>query len=159
MTENNTNERAFDWDDVISADSSGGDYVTLPDGDYEFTVVGFEREIFSPGPNAKLPAGTKVAVMELHFEGFAPDQTIKERLFLHTRTEGILCAFFTSIGQRKHGESLRPDWKSVIGSKGRAKLGIREYEKDGEKRTINQVKRWLEPSDAASSSSPAPGAF
>ena len=35
------NERAFGWDDEIKND--GPDFVLLPEGDYLFTVTGFER--------------------------------------------------------------------------------------------------------------------
>lgn len=142
-----TIDRALDWDDQIENDSSGGDFITLPAGDYPFEVIGFERERYAGG--AKLPACNK-AVIEIAIDGGdLGTATIKENLFLHTKTEGILCAFFTSIGQRKHGDKVQMNWGQVVGSTGRAKVGIREYEKEGEKRTINQVKRWLEPSEAA----------
>lgn len=145
MTEN-TEGRAFDWDDQIENDSAGGDFVTLPAGEYAFEVVHLARERHTPNPTkpGKLPECNK-AVVELHFEGFAEGQTISENLFLHTRCEGILCAFFTSIGQRKHGEQLKPNWGGLVGAKGRAKLAVREYEKDGKSYTINQVKQYLDP--------------
>lgn len=161
-----TTERAYDWEDEIENDGAGGgDFITLPAGtEAAFEVVGFTRERHTPSrADAKLPECWK-AVVELHFEGFAPGQTIKENLFLHSRTEGILCAFFTSIGQRTHGEKIKPNWSALVGSKGRAKLTIREYEKkleDGkvEQRTINQVKQWLEPEAAPAPAAYTPGAF
>ncbi|MEI6726328.1 MAG: DUF669 domain-containing protein [Actinomycetes bacterium] len=147
MTE--TTERVLDWDDEIENDGAGGDFITLPAGEYPFEVVGFERERYTPGPNAKLPACNK-AVIEIRLDGGAlGTATIKENLFLHSRTEGILCAFFTSIGARQHGQKVAMDWGRVIGSTGRAKVAIRKYDKDGEERTINQVKQWLEPSEVA----------
>lgn len=144
MTE--TTERVLDWDDEIENDGAGGgDFITLPAGEYDFEVIGFERERYTPGPNAKLPACNK-AVIEIRINGGdLGEATIKENLFLHSKTEGILCAFFVSIGQRQHGEKVAMNWGRVVGSSGHAKFGIREYEKDGEKRTINQVKQWLEP--------------
>ncbi|MDK7260530.1 hypothetical protein QP450_07255, partial [Gardnerella vaginalis] len=48
-------------------------------------------------------------------------------LFLHSRTEGLLSAFFGAIGQKKHGEPLRMNWNSVIGSVGVATFKNREY--------------------------------
>jgi hypothetical protein len=145
MAENNTSERAFDWDDEIESD--GPSFTTLPAGDYPFEVLGFERERYGGGE--KLPACNK-AVIEIELDGGELGKTrIKENLFLHSRTEGILCAFFTSIGQRQHGEKLKMNWGTVIGSKGRAKVKIREYTKDDEKRTINQVQQWLEPTSGA----------
>jgi hypothetical protein len=149
MTDESTG-RELGWEDEIENESGGGDFITLPAGtEAAFEVVGFTRERHTPSAGGKLPACNK-AVVELHFEGFADDQTIKENLFLHSRCEGILCAFFTSIGQRQHGEKTKMDWSKVIGAKGRAKLAVREYEKkleNGtvEKRTINQVKQYLDP--------------
>lgn len=158
MTENTAPDRPLDWDDEIFNESSGGDFITLPAGEYPFEVIGFERERFTPGPSAKLPACNK-AVVELAIDGGDLGvATIKENLFLHSKTEGILCAFFTAIGQRQHGEKLKMNWGTVNGSKGRAKVGVREYEKDGEKRTINQVKRYLEPVTADGASF-TPGKF
>jgi hypothetical protein len=158
MTENTTAERAYDWEDEIENGGAGGiEYVTLPEGtEAAFEVVGFERERYTPGPNAKLPPCNK-AVIEIRVDGFAEGQTIKENLFLHSRCEGILCAFFASIGQRQHGEKLKMNWPQVIGSKGRAKFSIRKYEKDGQERTINQVKTWLDPEK--SSAGYTPGTF
>ena len=151
-----TDERAMDWNDEIENDGGGGDFITLPAGtEAGFTVVGFERERHTPKEGGKLPACNK-AVVELHVDGFADGQTIKENLFLHSKTEGILCAFFTSIGQRNHGEKVAMDWDRIMGSTGRAKFAIREYEKDGEKRTINQVKQWLEPVAPTSAPTSAP---
>lgn len=158
-----TTDRVLDWDDEIENDGNA-DFITLPEGEYPFEVVGFERERHTAGPNGKLPACLK-AVIELKFDGGdLGTATIKENLFLHTKCEGILCAFFTSIGQREHGQRVKMNWGKVIGSTGRAKLGVREYDKkldDGtiEKRTINQVKRYLEPEAAEGAPTYTPGAF
>lgn len=157
MTDQNTPDRAYDWDDEIEND--GPSFTTLPAGEYPFEVTGFERERYAGGE--KLPACNK-AVIEIELDGGDLGKTrIKENLFLHSKTEGILCGFFTSIGQRKHGEKLKMNWGQVIGSKGRAKISIREYDKkldDGstEKRAINQVKHWIEP---ASGTGFTPGQF
>ena len=75
----------------------------------------------------------------------APEGTayINHNLFLHTKTEGILSAFFACIGQKKKGESLRMNWKTVPGSIGKAKVGIHKYVNDsGEERRYNDVKRF-----------------
>ena len=67
---------------------------------------------------------------------------LTHNLFLHSRVEGLLSAFFTSVGLKKKGESLRMNWQAVPGCKGRLKLGIRNYQKDGENRTINEIKQF-----------------
>lgn len=72
---------------------------------------------------------------------------IKHNLFLHSKCEGLLCAFFSSIGQRKHGEKLKMNWSKVVGSKGRCKVGVQEWvsDRDGEKKQSNEIKRFYEP--------------
>ena len=98
----------------------------------------------------------------------APDgksTTVTHNLFLHRKCEGLLCAFFTSIGQRKHGETLRPNWQAVVGATGRCKVGIHEWTgNDGQKRQSNEITRFLEPVAGAQQTAPAaagwtPGSF
>ena len=87
---------------------------------------------------------------------------VTHRLYLHTRTEGLLCAFFESIGQRKHGEALRPRWNEVNGSRGRCRVGIHEYtNKYGDKRQSNEITRFLPPEEpkAAQGQSWTQGSF
>ena len=145
--------RALDWDDEISNDAP--EYVTLPEGEYDFTVTGFERGRYQPGPNAKLPPCN---MAQLTLEVQTPDGMsvpVRDRLFLHSSTEGFLCEFCTCIGQRRHGERVRMNWGAVPGAKGRARVGVRSYQKDGETRTINEIKKYLEPKE---SPAPAPAA-
>jgi hypothetical protein len=75
--------------------------------------------------------------------------TINQNLFLHSITEGILCAFFTAIGQRKHGERLKMDWSKVRGARGECEVGIKEWisNKDGRTYQGNEIKKWLEPAE------------
>lgn len=148
----NTVEREFGWDDTIEND---GKFITLPDGDYNFTVVDFERGRHNGSPN--LPACNK-AVIHLVIESPQGRIPVKENLFLHTKCEGILCSFFTSIGQRKHGEKLQMNWSKVIGAKGRCKLGTRTWTKnDGETATANEVKKYYAPEEIKPKFTP--GAF
>lgn len=51
-------ERELDWDDEIEKD--GPEFTMLPEGDYDFTVTGFDRERH-PG-SAKLPPCNKAVV-------------------------------------------------------------------------------------------------
>lgn len=144
MSNYNTNTQGYElgWEDEIENDSP--EYITLPEGEYPFTVTGFERGRYQPGPKSKLPP-CNMAVLTIELlspEGFTVP--VKDKLYLHSSTEGFLCEFFTSIGQRKHGERVRMNWNAVTGAKGRAKVGIREYQKDGETHTINEIKKYLE---------------
>lgn len=131
-------EREFSWDDIITKDAS--DYIMLPEGDYNFTVESFERGRH-PG-SEKLPPCNK-AILTLRIESTDGTARITHNLFLHSKTEGMLSAFFACIGQKKKGEQLKMDWGAVPGSTGRCKVGIHTYtNKDGEERKSNDIKRF-----------------
>lgn len=151
-------ERELGWDDEIERDS--GEFTILPEGDYDFKVTAFERGRHDG--SEKLPPCNK-AVLSLEI-GSPEDPenpvTIKHNLFLHTKTEGMISAFFVGIGQKKHGEKIKPNWSAVVGSTGRCKLGIHKWTgQDGEEKTSNQVKKFYEPPDDAPAAKFTPGAF
>lgn len=141
-------ERELGWDDEIEQDSP--DWVLLVPGEYDFEVVDFERSRHNG--SAKLPACNK-AIVHIRMsgqdeQGNEGTTTLKHNLFLHSKTEGILSAFFTSIGQRKKGEKYTMNWNKVIGSKGRARIATRSWTgDDGEERWSNEIKRFLEPEE------------
>lgn len=133
-TANNNNiERELDWDGTIEKDNS---FILLPDGDYKFTVKMYERGRFNGSD--KMPPCAQATV---HIEIEAPEGTVtlKNNLFLHTKTEGILSSFFASIGQKKKGEPLRMNWNNVVGSTGMCKISSKEYNGN----TYNEIKRFL----------------
>ncbi len=131
-------ERELGWDDQIEND--GPEFVLLPEGDYNFEVVSFERGRHNG--SEKLPPCNKAAVY-IKIQGEEGETVIKHNLFLHSKTEGMLCAFFTAIGQRKHGEKVTMNWNAVPGSVGRCKVGIKKYEgKD-----YNEIKKFYEPTE------------
>ena len=135
--ENGNQSRELSWDDVINKDS---EFILLPDGEYEFKITDLEKSRYDGGD--KLPP-CPMAIVTCEIE--TPDGTahIKNRLFLSTQTEGILTAFFASIGLKKKGEPLRMQWNKVVGATGRCKVTQREYNGS----TYNEIKRFL----------PAPG--
>lgn len=132
-------ERELGWEDEIEKD--GGDFILLPEGDYDFTVAKFERARFQG--SAKMPACNQA---KLELTVHSPEHgnvTIFHNLFLHTKTEGLLSNFFAGIGQKKKGEKLRMNWGTVIGSKGRLHLEVNKFTgNDGNERTNNQVKKF-----------------
>lgn len=148
----NTNEKfedgELDWDADIEND--GPEFMLLQEGDYDFTVIDFERGRHNG--SEKLPACNK-AVVHLKVETPEGVAIIRHNLFLHTKTEGMLCAFFTAIGMRKKGERLRMNWNAVPGSRGRAKIGIRTYND----KQYNEIKKFYEPDEAASAPAHTPG--
>lgn len=136
---NYTQDRELGWNDEIQKEST---FTILPNGEYAFTVTNFERA--RHGGSAKLPACNK-AVLTLSF----PDGVeIKHNLFLHSKTEGLLSNFFICIGHKKPGEKLRMDWNRVRGSRGRAKIGVREWKDDyGRTREANDITEFLAPAE------------
>lgn len=134
----NQADRELQWDDTIEKESS--DFILLPEGDYNFVVDSFERG--RHGGSEKLPACNK-AVLKLRVESDKGTALITHNLFLHTKTEGLLSAFFESIGQKKKGEKMAMNWSRVPGATGRAKVGIHTYvNKDGEERQSNDIKKF-----------------
>jgi hypothetical protein len=138
-----SNEHELGWNEVIENDSP--DFIILQEGDYDFEVTEFERARHNG--SEKLPACNK-AVIHIKIEAPEGTTTIKHNLFLHTKTEGMLCAFFTAIGQRKKGERATMNWNAVVGSKGRCKVGIKKWTNDeGREVVMNEIKRFYEPGD------------
>lgn len=139
MTEYNNNfEREFGWDDTIQEDAK--EFITLQPGDYVFTVTGFDRQRHTPNPQnpGKLPACPK-AVISLEIETDEGVASLKHNLFLHSSTEGMLSAFFGSIGQKKHGEPLKMNWNTVIGATGVCSVKNRTYNDN----VYNEVKSMI----------------
>ena len=136
---NNVNnfDREYDWNDTIQKDS---EFVLLPEGLYYYTVKSYDRGRHTPNPQnpGKLPACNKATIHVL-IEANEGEKELTHNLFLHSSTEGMLSAFFGSIGQKRKGEPLRMDWNAIIGKGGVCKVGIREY--NGNK--YNEVKSMI----------------
>lgn len=133
-------ERELSWDDEIQ--ESGPDFTLLPEGEYNFRVEKMERGRHQGSAN--LPA-CNMAKLTLKVDGGEHGEaTVTHRLFLHSKTEGFLSAFFESIGQKKEGEPIRMNWNAVIGAVGRCKLEINRFTSDkGNEIENNQVKNFL----------------
>lgn len=132
-------EKELDWDEEISRES---EFVTLPEGDYDFEVVNFERSR-SKGSDRIPPSN--MAVLELRITGDKDSTTITDYLVLHSKMEWKLSQFFRSIGLKKKGEPLRMNWNAVVGAKGRCKLIVEKYTNDkGEQRESNKIKQYYD---------------
>ena len=137
-------DKALDWDSKISYEQP--DFVKLPEGVYPITITKMEKKQYEGG--AKMEA-CPVADLTIEARGKEGVSVFNTRLFLHTRSEGRLTAFFTCIGQRRPGEEYTMDWNKVEGSNGWAKLKIREFDtRNGNHVTTNDVARWLAPDDS-----------
>lgn len=132
-------EREYGWNDTITKDAD--EYIILPEGDYDFVVENFERARHEG--SEKLPPCNKAII---NIKVYAPNGEkviVRHNLFLHTRTEGMLAAFFSAIGQKKKNQPLNMNWNTVPGSSGRCKITTKEY--NGNK--YNEVKRFYPKED------------
>lgn len=134
---NNNQGFELGWDSAIENDSP--DFILLPEGEYDFTVKKFERERHNGsdkiGPCPK-------AVLTLSIDTPQGEATVRKDLLLHSRLEGLLCEFFTCIGQRTHGQRVTMNWNAVPGARGRCRIGTYTG-KNGNQ--YNEVKKFLEP--------------
>ena len=140
MSDYNSNNMIMDWDDALEND--GQEYVVLEEGDYNFTVTGFERGRF-PG-SAKIPPCNKAS---LTLTVALPDGRTafcKEDLILYRTLEWKLASFFRAIGVKKSGESVAMDWDKVPGARGRAHFKPRAYSSGGVTHTVNAVDRYYD---------------
>lgn len=117
-------ERELDWNDEIA--DEGGEFIILQPGDYDFTVKGFERSRFNGSD--KMPS-CPMAIVDVAIVDPATGKevVVKNRLFLHTRTEWTISQFFTGLGLKEEGVPFRPNWTEIVGKNGRLKLKNREY--------------------------------
>ena len=131
--------RIMDWNDTITSD--GQEFVTLPEGDYTFTVTGFERAHF-PG-STKIPPCNK-ATLTLDIDNDLGIASAKIDLILFRTLEWKISSFFASIGQKKQGETVKMDWDKVVGARGRAHIKPRKYtDRNGNEREANNVERFI----------------
>lgn len=131
------------WDAEIEND--GAEFVVAEDGDYDFTVIGFERARFN-GSDKMPPCNQAKLSIRIEIPGQIGECVIKHNLFLHSKTEWKLCEFFTSIGQRKKGERVSMNWNAVPNARGRCKVTKRSFRtKDGKELWTNDIVKFYEP--------------
>lgn len=149
-----TEQRAYDWDSEIQddGDQQGEFFVFDPESIVDFKVKAMTRTT-SHGLNCPM------AKLDLELSDGEHKARCLDNLILHSKAEWKLCQFFSAIGQRRHGEKIKPRWNEVEGASGRCKVGVRTYEKNGEEREINEVLRYLEPEDGATEQAAAAGDF
>lgn len=144
MSDYENTSQEMGWDDEIQND--GSPFEVLPEGDYRFRVEKFERA--RHGGSEKIPACNK-AVLTLAVSDGVHSGTVQTNLFLFRRFEWKICQFFTAIGQRKHGETIRMNWSMVPGSTGVCHVGTRKWKgNDGKEREGNEITEFYDPKEA-----------
>ena len=138
--ENNQNiNEALDWDAEI--EDTAPEYVTVPEGEYQFTVTAMERGHFPGskkiGPCNKATLTFKIAVPN----GIC---SFKSDILLTSVLKWRIVQFFRSINMLAEGGKMVTDWDHVVGKTGRAKIKVRTYTKqDGEERSVNDIESFL----------------
>lgn len=147
MSALNKNDDAFGFGDATSQDAKV--FAVLPENtEVEFTVVEFKKAQTAKGDNmAKLQLLCKTK------DGL--ECTLRENLVLLRRCEWRINQLFCCVGLRKHGERSVPKWGNLLGSHGRATLGIEQWEKDGKLYDGNVIKDYLEPVEKPETSASA----
>lgn len=133
--------KVFDWDDEIVNDGKETEFVTLEPGDYDFTVVKFDRSTFTPKAGSKTPACNQ-ANITIKISTDKGDCFIVEKFPMASTMEWKISSFFRSIGMKKHGEAVKMDWNGAIGEKGRAT--ITKTKGTSENVYFNNVKTFLD---------------
>lgn len=129
---------AFSWDGPIKKSSE--EFVILEPGEYDFTVVGFERAHYEG--SERLPA-CPMAVIKLRVSSAKGDATVTDKLRLCSELEWLISAFFESIGMKKKDEEFFMDWNNIIGKKGRVRITKSEGRNPGT--YFNNVDKYLPP--------------
>ena len=140
---NNENE-FLDWNSGWVAEES--DFTLLPEGTYPFTVTNLERKVYT-GNSDKIPNGAPYAEVSCEVVGKEGKTTVKERMYLMKKFTWKLTQFFASIGQPTIiGQPFSPNWSTVVGSQGQAKLEVNSYTgRDGNQKQNNRIKEFLKP--------------
>jgi len=131
----------MDWDSTI--ENEGDSFSLLS----ENTIVEFEVTDFEKARTKKKDPMAKLSLSLFDGDLFG---RCYDNLVLIEAAEWKLCEFFTAIGQRQSGETLKPKWNKVQESKGFAVVGVREYVTDngrGEKKQANEIKKYLNPEE------------
>ncbi|BBM17345.1 hypothetical protein G15_0988 [Enterococcus avium] len=141
---NNEENEFIGWGDSFNAEEST--FTLFPDGEYPFTVTGFERKIYD-GNSTKIQNGTPYAEIEMEFIGAEGTTKVFDRLYMVKKWQWKLTQFFTGIGQAPViGQPFAPNWGNVVGSRGNAKLKVNKYtKKDGSPGENNQIDEYLAP--------------
>lgn len=134
------------WNDEL--DPKAAAFETLPPGAYDFVVAELKKERF-PGSTKMGPCDMPVLTLRVEANGMKAQLT--HRLFLHTKCEGLLVAFFRSIGAATNEAGrVRMEWNNVVGARGRCLIEAHEFKgRDGDTITGTQVKKFLTPDEAA----------
>lgn len=128
----------FGWNDAIENDGQEQEtLIVVPEGDYDFKIVDFQR--------AKAKSGANMAHLTMRVESDKGASLIHEYIVLTSSQEWKISAFFRAIGQKKRGERVAMDWSKVNGAKGRAHVIVDKFTRnDGSEGESNKISRYID---------------
>lgn len=128
------------WDSEIA--NEGSEFIVAEEGDYDFVIQKFERGRFAG--SAKMPPCNQAELyVKLVIPGEEGECVVRDKLFLHSKSEWKLCEFFSAIGQRQKGERVRMNWNMVPGATGRCRVSKRSFVgKDGKTKWTNDIDKY-----------------
>ena len=136
--------KVFDWDDEITNDGGESlESVILPEGNYPFEVIKMEKAWYDGSD--KVPPCNQAKLFLRVDGGELGTALCVENIYLVEKFEWKAAAFLRSIGLKKHGEPVR--WSLIpnaVGQKGRAKIVVNTYRKDGADRQNNKVDKFYD---------------
>lgn len=134
--------RILSWDTVLEEQEERPSFVTLPEGDYPFTVKSMEKCIFNG--SEKIPSGTPYAELGVSINGgSAGTGYCKIRLFLLGSHAWKIQSFLSCVGLRKHGEKLNLALlEHCEGESGVAHFSVTKGQKEGQ--TFNNADYFIE---------------
>lgn len=142
--------RTYDWDDKIMNDGAEQqEIVTLPAGNYPFTVVKAEKGFYN-GSDSLPPCNMSTVTLKID-GGALGTGMATERLYLCEKMEWKDAAFLRSLGLKKHGEPI-PFGKlaDCVGYSGRCKVIVNDFTRqDGTKVSNNRVDKYFDPEEKA----------
>ncbi len=128
----------FGWNDAIENDGQEQEaLIVVPEGDYDFRIVDFQR--------AKAKSGANMAHVTMRVESNEGASLIHEYIVLTSSQEWKISAFFRAIGQKKRGERVTMDWTKVNGARGRAHVIVDKFKRnDGTDGESNKISRYID---------------
>lgn len=134
----------FDFENLVLDDNT---FVTVPEGDYRFTVDGYKVEYST---SEKLPENTQVIVVDMSvpcmIEGKREVASVTLKLNVYSKAMFAIRQFFESIGVLpEKGKQKFPNLDSIIGKSGICRLLVEVSSKGNE---YNRVEQCYPPSKA-----------
>ena len=131
------NDEVYDWDGEIADES--GEFILLPEGDYKFTITGYERANFD-GSDKIPPCHKAIVTFRIHApEG---DVDLTDNFMLCKKMEWKLSSLFLSVRLKEHNKPLRMNWQALYNRQGYCHVYIEKYrKKDGTEGQSNKIKK------------------